>query len=39
MCPKEIFVAGIAAWFGRNGLTALVYDAHTIGTSDGPASK
>ncbi|KAF9892642.1 hypothetical protein FE257_001044 [Aspergillus nanangensis] len=35
MCPKEIFVAGIAAWFGRNGLTALVYDARTIGTSDG----
>jgi hypothetical protein len=35
MCPKEIFVDGIAAWFGRNGLTALVYDARTIGTSDG----
>lgn len=35
MCPKEIFVDGIAAWFGRNGLTALVYDARTIGSSDG----
>lgn len=35
MCPKEVFVADVAAWFGRNGLTALVYDARTIGISDG----
>lgn len=35
MCPKEVFVAAVAAWFGRNGVTALVYDARTIGTSDG----
>lgn len=35
MCPKEIFVDSIAAWFGRHGLTALVYDARTIGASDG----
>lgn len=35
MCPKEIFSDSIAAWFGRNGLSALVYDARTIGESDG----
>ncbi|KAF2763052.1 peptidase S15 [Pseudovirgaria hyperparasitica] len=35
MCPREIFVANIAAWFGRHGLTALVYDARSIGASDG----
>lgn len=34
-CPKEIFGAEVAEWFGRNGLTALVYDARTIGLSDG----
>ncbi|KAJ5474718.1 hypothetical protein N7475_004284 [Penicillium sp. IBT 31633x] len=33
--PKEIFVDGVAAWFGRNGVTALVYDARTLGLSDG----
>ncbi|KAF2122757.1 DltD N-terminal domain protein [Lophiotrema nucula] len=33
--PKEIFAADVAAWFGRNGLTALVYDARTLGMSDG----
>lgn len=26
---------GVAAWFGRNGVTALVYDARTLGLSDG----
>lgn len=26
---------GVAAWFGRNGVTALVYDARTLGVSDG----
>lgn len=35
MCPKEIFAASIAAWFGHNGVTALVYDARTLGKSDG----
>jgi fermentation-respiration switch protein FrsA (DUF1100 family) len=25
----------LAAWFGRNGVTALVYDARTLGLSDG----
>lgn len=35
MCPKEIFAVAIASWFGRNGVTALVYDARTIGESDG----
>lgn len=35
MCPKEVFVADVAAWFGRNGVTTLVYDARTIGISDG----
>lgn len=25
----------VAAWFGRNGVTALVYDARTLGVSDG----
>lgn len=25
----------IAAWFGRHSMTALVYDARTIGRSDG----
>ncbi|KAI1296128.1 alpha/beta-hydrolase [Xylaria venustula] len=35
MCPKEIFATSIAAWFGRNGVTALVYDARSLGTSDG----
>lgn len=28
-------MAGVAAWFGRNGVTALVYDARTLGLSDG----
>ncbi|KAI9685154.1 MAG: hypothetical protein M1822_004741 [Bathelium mastoideum] len=31
----KIFVADVAAWLGRNGVTALVYDARTLGTSDG----
>ncbi|KAH8711976.1 peptidase S15 [Phaeosphaeriaceae sp. PMI808] len=35
MSPKEFFVDKIAAWFARNGLTALVYDARTLGASDG----
>jgi predicted dehydrogenase len=35
MSPKEFFVDKIAAWFGRNGVTALVYDARTLGASDG----
>ena len=34
-CPKEIFVASVAEWFGNNGITALVYDARTMGQSDG----
>ncbi|KAI9759117.1 MAG: hypothetical protein M4579_002564 [Chaenotheca gracillima] len=33
--PKEIFVEGVAGWFGTHGLTALVYDARTLGASDG----
>ncbi|OKL62097.1 hypothetical protein UA08_02971 [Talaromyces atroroseus] len=33
--PKEIFVASVAEWFGKNGVTALVYDARTLGQSDG----
>ncbi|KAL1801718.1 hypothetical protein ACET3X_002060 [Alternaria dauci] len=35
MCPKEVFAASIAAWFGHHGVTALVYDARSLGTSDG----
>jgi hypothetical protein len=35
MSPKEFFVDKIAAWFGRDGVTALVYDARTLGASDG----
>ncbi|KAH0042726.1 hypothetical protein KCU78_g725, partial [Aureobasidium melanogenum] len=33
--PKEIFASSVAEWFGSNGITALVYDARTLGTSDG----
>lgn len=33
--PKEIFVSQVAEWFGQNGVTALVYDARTLGSSDG----
>lgn len=28
-------MAGVAAWFGRNGVTALVYDARSLGVGDG----
>jgi hypothetical protein len=28
-------VASVAEWFGKNGVTALVYDARTLGQSDG----
>jgi hypothetical protein len=35
MSPKEFFVDKVAAWFGRNGVTALVYNARTLGASDG----
>jgi hypothetical protein len=34
-CPKEIFALEVAEWFGQHGLTALVYDARSIGLSDG----
>ncbi|KAF2647849.1 DltD N-terminal domain protein [Lophiostoma macrostomum CBS 122681] len=33
--PKEIFASEVAAWFGRQGVNALVYDARTLGVSDG----
>ncbi|KAJ5089393.1 hypothetical protein N7532_008077 [Penicillium argentinense] len=32
--PKGIFVASVAEWFGKNGVTALVYDSRTLGQSD-----
>lgn len=28
-------MASVAEWFGKNGVTALVYDARTLGQSDG----
>ncbi|CAK3779652.1 Hypothetical predicted protein [Lecanosticta acicola] len=33
--PREIFVAAVAKWFGEHGVTALVYDARSLGLSDG----
>lgn len=35
MSPKEFFVDKIAAWFARNGVNALLYDARHLGVSDG----
>ncbi|KAJ3497863.1 hypothetical protein NLG97_g1573 [Lecanicillium saksenae] len=35
MSPKEFFVDKIADWFARHGVNALLYDARTLGASDG----
>jgi hypothetical protein len=35
MSPKEFFVDKIAAWFANHGLNVLLYDARTLGASDG----
>lgn len=33
--PKEAFVPEIAEWYQKRDITALVFDARTIGSSDG----
>jgi hypothetical protein len=33
--PKEAVVPEIGAWYQAHGVTALVYDTHGIGSSDG----
>jgi hypothetical protein len=33
--PKEAVVPELAVWYQERGLTALVFDTHGIGSSDG----
>ncbi|RYP05476.1 hypothetical protein DL765_009825 [Monosporascus sp. GIB2] len=33
--PKELILSPVAIWFQQHGLTVLVYDARTVGESDG----